>query len=357
MLNQIINLTQELVKVRSTTNRPNELQKVLHIAQSRVGKYKAKKFKKDTNPSLLIYNTNALPKKFKVILNGHLDVVEGKDEQFKPFVNQERIYGRGADDMKAATAVLILLFNQIASKVSYPLGLQLTTDEEIGGHKGTLHQAQHGIATDFFITGETTWFNIKTQAKGVLWLQLNSIGKTAHGAYPWKGENAIWNLHQTLQKIYKEFTPPKKESWQTTVNLATISTSNITNNKVPEDAFARLDIRYIPKDANTIENKIKHLATKNVTVKIVVKEPCHYTNPQNEYVQKLQKIIKEHNSPKSGELSKSHGASDARHYSGLNMSAVEFGPIGSGLHSDSEWVNIKSLKDYYNILNHFLISI
>jgi succinyl-diaminopimelate desuccinylase len=357
MLKQIINLTQELIKVQSTANKPKKLQRVLEIAQSKVKKYNVKKFSKDGIPSLLIYNTNTLPKNFKVILNGHLDVVEGKNEQFKPVVNQERIYGRGADDMKAATAVLILLFNEIANKVSYPFALQLTTDEEIGGHKGTLHQAQQGITADFFITGETTWFNIKTQAKGVLWLQLQAEGKTAHGAYPWKGENAIWNLHQALQAIYKEFTPPKKEIWQTTVNLATIGTKNVTNNKVPEDASANLDIRYIPTDAITIEDKIKHLATKNITVNTVVKEPYHYTNPKNKYVQILQRIIKEQKGSENGELSKSHGASDARHYSALGTSAVEFGPIGNGLHSDSEWININSLKDYYNILQQFLLKI
>jgi succinyl-diaminopimelate desuccinylase len=49
-----------------------------------------------------------------------------------------------------------------------------------------------------------------------------------------------------------------------------------------------------------------------------------------------------------------HFASDARFYSALHIPAVCFGPVGAGLHSDEEWVDIASLEHVYNTLRAFV---
>jgi len=46
-----------------------------------------------------------------------------------------------------------------------------------------------------------------------------------------------------------------------------------------------------------------------------------------------------------------------RHYNGVQEDGVTFGPIGEGLHSDNEWVSIKSLGEYYQILKKFLVQL
>ncbi|BCX13558.1 MAG: hypothetical protein KatS3mg085_090 [Candidatus Dojkabacteria bacterium] len=48
------------------------------------------------------------------------------------------------------------------------------------------------------------------------------------------------------------------------------------------------------------------------------------------------------------------GSSDARHYARIGIPAVEFGPIGGGIASDEEWVDIDSLIEFYNILQNFV---
>ncbi len=50
----------------------------------------------------------------------HLDVVEAKPEQFKPYEKGDKLYGRGAIDMKAASAVEILVL-RTGRKVNFPL--------------------------------------------------------------------------------------------------------------------------------------------------------------------------------------------------------------------------------------------
>ena len=67
-------------------------------------------------PSLLFYNNFPKSKKFKIILNAHLDVVPGNKNQFVPKVVGDRLYARGAYDMKSSAIVMMSVFKDIAKK-------------------------------------------------------------------------------------------------------------------------------------------------------------------------------------------------------------------------------------------------
>ena len=71
------------------------------------------------------------------------------------------------------------------------------------------------------------------------------------------------------------------------------------------------------------------------------------TDPKNSYITKLRKIA-------NAKLRGAHGSSDARHFAKVNCSGIEFGLIGDGIGSDDEWVNIKSLERYYEVIKTFL---
>ena len=107
-------------------------------------------------------------------------------------------------DMKANVACLMTVFKDVADKVNYPLGLQLVTDEEIGGFHGTKYQIEKGVRAEFVVVGESTDLNIKNRAKGILWAKISAKGKTAHGAYPWRGENAIWKMNEFLNCLKRQ---------------------------------------------------------------------------------------------------------------------------------------------------------
>lgn len=49
------------------------------------------------------------------------------------------------------------------------------------------------------------------------------------------------------------------------------------------------------------------------------------------------------------------GSSDARHFTKVGCAGVEFGPIGGGIGTDKEWIDIPSLEKYYKILREFLL--
>lgn len=353
MINQILDLSKQLILIPSTKENSNQLKQVLELAKKKLLDFNCESFESNGIPSLLFYNTKTRPKKFKIILNGHLDVVPAKEEQFKPYEKDGKLFGRGATDMKAGAAVLILIFRKLAKQLNYPIALQLVTDEEIGGFNGVRYQISQGVTCDFFITGESTHLNIKNEAKGIVWAKLTVKGKSAHGAYPWLGENALWKVKIFLDNLQKKFPVPKKTQWKTTANLAKIDTTNSTFNRVPDNASVMIDFRYIPEDAKIIHQQIKSLVPKGIKLEFIENESFHYSNVNNIYSKTLSEIFKK-STGKPVKIVKGHGASDARFYSEKNIPGIEFGPSGHGLHSDDEWVDINSLSQYYIILESFL---
>jgi len=356
MIDKIISLTKKFISIKSTPENKEALDKILEVALLELKGFTIERFENNGVKSVLIYNLQKRPQKFKILLNGHLDILPGKEHQYLPKVTNNRIYGVGSMDMKASVACLIMVFKEIANKVNYPLALQLVTDEEIGGFNGTKYQIEKGIGADFVIVGEATNLNIENQAKGILWTKISSKGKTAHGAYPWKGKNAIWEMNKLLNLLEKNFPVPNQEKWITTVNLSRIETSNQTFNKIPDDCTIWLDIRYIPKDSNTIVNSIKRLLPQGFKLDVILKEPALSTDENNQFLKLLQTNI-ENTTKKDVSILAANGSSDVRHFSRVNCDGVEFGPIGKGMGSDNEWVDIQNLGLYVKILREFLMTL
>ncbi len=355
MLQNIVSLTKKFVAIKSIQGNTKALGKILELALSNLRGCTIERFMRNGVRSALVFNTPKRPKKFKIILNGHLDVIPGKEHQYVPRIKGNRLYGVGSMDMKANVACLIAAFKDVAAKVHYPLGLQLVTDEEIGGFDGTKYQVEKGVRADFVIAGEPTNFDIVNKAKGVLWVKVSAKGKTAHGAYPWRGENAIWKMKEFLDVLKKRFPIPNQEQWITTVNLSRIETNNQSFNKIPDDCVVWLDVRFIPEEAGIIAKSMQKFLPRGFVFGIVTKEPALLTDAGNKYIKALQKIrgqiIK-----KKISLREAQGSSDARHFARVNCPGIEFGPVGGGIGSDGEWVDIPSLEKYYQILKSFLLS-
>lgn len=354
MIDEILDLSKSLIKIKSDPENEIELENALNVVKSKLNEFTIEEFEQNNSKSILVYNSKKRPKKFKIILNGHLDVIPGKDYQYSPVVKDNKLYGVGALDMKSNLSCLILAFRDLAKKINYPLGLQIVTDEEVGGMNGTKFQIEKGVRADFVIAGETTQFNIANQAKGVLWVKIHTKGKTAHGAYPWKGENAIWKMHEFIEKLKEAFPIPKDEKWETTVNLSKIETSNTHFNKIPDDASVSLDIRFIPKDKKIILSKIKSLLPQGFKLEIILNEPELFVDEKNLYLQLLKKVS-EDSLKKKIKFYGANGSSDARHFTRVKNSGVEFGPIGGGIGTDNEWTDIKGLENYYQIICKFLL--
>lgn len=352
-MKESIALLKQLVAIKSIAGNPGGLDEVLRVALRELTGFTIERFIQNGVPSALVYVGKTRPKKFKILLNAHLDVVPTVEAQFTPRVKGKRLYGAGSMDMKAGAACLIAAFADVAREVAYPLALQLTTDEEIGGFDGTKFQINKGVRADFVIAGEPTNFDIVNKAKGVVWLEITVPGVTAHGAYPWRGENAIWKMYAFLEKLRTRYPIPTKEAWVTTINLSGIAASNQVLNKIPDDCTVKLDIRVVPEDAATVIPTIKKMLPKGSTMNVIEDEAALYTAQSNEYFKTLQQVARKVLGKKIVTRG-ANGTSDARHFMRVGGVGVEFGPIGGDIGSDCEWVDLPSLATYYKIMTAFL---
>lgn len=356
MRDEIISLAQKLIQIESVRENKIGLQEVLGLVKIDLSQNSMVEFEDSGVPGLFFSNRKNNTQQYKVILNAHLDVVPGSAEQFKPFLRDGRLYGRGAYDMKAAAAVEILVFRELAEKLTYPLGLQLVTDEEVGGFCGTKYQVDQGIRAEFIIVGEPTNLDIGHKAKGILWTKILFRGESAHGAYLWQGKNAIWEMERFLEQLKSVYPVPTEEVWQTTVNVAQVMTENSVYNKVPDKCELKLDVRFVPEDKDLVLDKIKKLLPDGAEMEVILQESSQYTESNNPYLVQLQKCCSETRGADCEVIAR-HGGSDLRFFDQVGGKGVEFGPVGYGHHTDEEWVEVESLERYYEILKSFLLSL
>ena len=118
-----------------------------------------------------------------------------------------------------------------------PFGILMTGDEETGGDLGAGF-ALSRIKTDFCIAldgGNPDKIVIKE--KGPCKIKLTAHGKSAHGARPWLGENAIEILMDDLTHLKALFSEKSKDHWHKTLNIGIIK-AGTAHNQVPDRAEA-----------------------------------------------------------------------------------------------------------------------
>jgi succinyl-diaminopimelate desuccinylase len=313
-------------------------------------------------PSLLAYKGAVRPKKFAVILHGHLDVVPGAPEQFTAEVRDGKLYGRGAQDMKIAALIMADVFRRTVNTVPYALGLQMVTDEEIGGAEGAVHHIRSGLRTEFAITGEHNFHDnvIYNAARGICWVEVEFTGQTAHGAYVWKGVNAISKAATFAHLLSQHYPRPSEETWTTTASVASIHTANTTFNKIPDHAVVKIDFRFTPDDPvfksrESVEAFVRSISPEAKVTAFATMEPAVYVKKDNPYLQ----ILADSLTSVIGEpvrFDSRPAASDGRHYAAEGMDVVEYGLTGNGPHSDHEHIELQSIPKYAATLQTFLTS-
>ncbi|MGH2979782.1 MAG: M20 family metallopeptidase [Solirubrobacterales bacterium] len=290
-----------------------------------------------------------------VVFHGHLDVVPARSEQFDPVTEGDRIYGRGAYDMKGALAAMMGALQELRDARGVQVLLAVVPDEESEEEidRGTEFLIKSGYSGDFAITGEPTDLHVGVQAKGVLAMRLEVIGTSAHGATPWLGDNAILKALDTFRSI--ESLPFARESSdlfdRPSINLGRILGGDALN-KVPDSCAIDVDIRYLPgQDPQDIRRQVSELP--DVTVVAQFHRTPAIVDRNNPFVRVLGESVEKalDSSPMSVGRD---GASDAICFIAAGVPAVEFGPIGGGHHGPQEWVSISSLGSYRRALVDFV---
>lgn len=349
-----------LLAVESTGDRPAELGRALDLVLDFIGPgFTVERFESGGKPSALVYSGPGRPH-FTVVLNAHLDVVPAPASQFRPYRDGDRLYARGAQDMKVSALGLALAFRELAGRVAYPLGLQLVTDEESGGRDGTLHQLREGVASRFALIGEASGLRVVTECKGIIRARLQATGRSAHGAYPWLGDNALLKLSAAIDAILAAYPVPGAEAWRTTVNVARIGTSNRAVNQVPAEAEAWLDIRFPAGDPDLdgktpgqVAAYLAGFCQPGVTPVADSVAPPGRADESRPEVAALQAAARAQGY--TGDFLRKHGTGDGRHYGAHAIASVAFGIGGDGQHGPDEYADLTTIAPYCQALTAFLL--
>ncbi|GHH98309.1 peptidase [Neobacillus kokaensis] len=144
-----------------------------------------------------------------LILNGHIDVVPVGDETswrhdpFSGHIEDGKMYGRGATDMKGGNVALLLAIESIIAseiKLKGDIIFQSVIEEESGG-AGSLAAVLRGYRADGAIIPEPTNMKLFPKQQGSMWFRITVPGKAAHGGTRYEGTSAIEKAVLVIQRL------------------------------------------------------------------------------------------------------------------------------------------------------------
>ena len=317
-------------------------------------------------------------------LLGHLDTVPYDAEAWSqdPLGERDgdRIYGRGATDMKGQVASMLATaraFVETGEESPVTLRFAFVSDEEIGGHAGlpALLEADR-LAADACIIGEPTCergrHSVTVADRGSIWLTLEATGEAAHGSRPMLGENAIDRLYEGISLLRERFgtmalevdpalepiieesvayyrprmgeTAARELFARPTINLGTIAGGEAINS-VPQSARAEVDVRLtagVPTDE--ILAAIRECAADCPGVTIAdVSWSVGTAEPIDSPLVEAVSRTAEHVTGDRIYRRSATGGGDAKQLRNAGISTVEFGLGTDTVHAVDEYTTVDAL--------------
>ena len=311
---------------------------------------------------------------------GHTDVVPPGNVKnwttnpFKPIIRNNKLIGRGANDMKASIACFVAAVSRFKNEnknFKGSISLLITGDEEgiaVNGTKRLIkYLKRKREKINFCIVGEPTNPNklgemIKIGRRGSLTGRLTIIGSQGHVAYPHRANNPSNTLIKILKKI-KDLKLDKgtKNFQPSNLEVIKINIDNHADNVIPGSADAVFNIRFNDKHtSSSLKNKLNKIF-KAVTkanksrfkITYEVSGEAFLTKP-NKTTYMVQNIVKKVTGLKP-KLSTSGGTSDARFIKNI-APCLEFGLVGKTMHKIDESVSVSDLKKLTKIYKNILVS-
>jgi succinyl-diaminopimelate desuccinylase len=312
---------------------------------------------------------------------GHTDVVppgnvsDWNNNPFKPVVKNNKLIGRGANDMKASIACFVSAVSKFKSrnkKFKGSISLLITGDEEGMAINGTKRVVEHlkkkREKINFCLVGEPTNPNklgemIKIGRRGSITGRLAITGVQGHVAYPHRANNPSNTIIEILKKIKEIKLDRGTKNFQpSNLEITKISIDNHADNVIPGSANAVFNIRFNNKHSSTSLKRKLNGIFKAITKKTRCKFEVGYdvsgeaflTKP-NKTTYMIQNTIKKITRIKP-KLSTAGGTSDARFIRKI-APCLEFGLVGKTMHQVNESTSVSDLKKltriYQNILENY----
>ena len=305
---------------------------------------------------------------------GHTDVVPtGPIEQwqshpFQPEIRDGILYGRGAADMKASLAAMVVAAEAFAKANPKPAGrvaFLITSDEEgpaINGTVKVMEWLDGKDKIDYCLVGEPSSTNtmgdvIKNGRRGSLGCNLTVKGIQGHIAYPHLAKNPIHLAAPALAELAAEQWDQGNDFFPaTSFQISNINGGTGATNVIPGEVEIIFNFRF----STELTSEILKQRTEAILNKYdfdydinwnLSGEP--FLTAQGSLVEATVKAIKSHTGLDT-ELSTAGGTSDGRFIAPYGVQVVELGPINATIHKIDECVAVDALEPltavYHDIL-------
>ena len=309
---------------------------------------------------------------------GHTDVVPPGDindwsvNPFKPTVKNNKLIGRGANDMKASIACFVAAVSRFKAKnkkFKGSISLLITGDEEgiaINGTKKVVEYLRRKREKiNFCLVGEPTNPSklgqmMKIGRRGSVTGYLIVRGTQGHVAYPHQANNPAPVMAKILNQIENTKLDNGTKNFQpSNLEIVAMNIENTADNVIPAKATATFNIRFNNKHSSgSLKRKLNNIFRKackkskcSFTISYMVSGEAFITIP-NKTTRMIQNIIKKTTKIKP-KLSTAGGTSDARFIRKISP-CVEFGLVGKTMHKIDESVSVSDLKKLTNIYQSIL---
>lgn len=355
---ELESLLSKLISFKTVTSDKEENKRLLDWVAGEIGPFfYVERFERNGHHSLIA--TTRKTKTPKVFLYCHVDVVPGSDSLFSMRTVGDKLLGRGTMDMKFALACYLKLIKDMGEKIKdLDIGLMLVSDEEVGGYNGVNYLIEQGfVAPVIFIPDGGYDWNIESQAKGIVWFCAKSQGKSSHGSRPWDGVDPfdpLFHFLNDLKKLFVQEPCGDPTHAHHTMTVGKIEGGSVFNQVAPS-AEAYIDIRFVPTSAKEeIEQMVQNIAQQHplITLEVVESESSFKTRTDHpavaSWVRTAKRMVGVHPS-----FVLAHGGSDARYFD-PTLGVLITTPICGDYHTEEEWIDRKSLAEFYQVMREWI---
>jgi len=291
----------------------------------------------------------------RLIFAGHLDTVPEPQGGLPVRVEGERVYGRGASDMKAGDTVMLALLESFSWEVSWAEPVFVFYEREEGpyaenGLKAVFAEVPHVLDADLALVPEPTAGALEVGCVGSAHIEVTFRGKSSHSARPWQGENAITLAGSFLAEMHKRQVEEVVVEGLTfyEVLVPTMARGGRAKNVVPDEFWFNVNHRFPPgkgiEDVRRVFEKLLGGSAGYEIVDFAPSGPVELDNPL------LQKLIE------TGlEVRPKQAWTDVARFAQGGVAAANFGPgLPAQAHQEAEYAELPLLEMCYERLASFL---
>jgi len=294
-----------------------------------------------------------------LMLNAHLDTVgiEGMAGALAPTIRDGRLYGRGAYDMKGSLAACLATVKALAdakADVRGDLVLAAVADEEYAS-LGTAEVARE-VPVHAAIVTEPTELDLCIAHKGFVWLEVETVGKAAHGSRFFEGIDANMRMGRFLGRLDRleqelRARPPHPLVGPPSLHAPTLHGGSELSTYA---ASCRLGIerRTVPGETEAgvraeIEALIEQTRAADpsfqASVRCLLARNAFEVSPNAPIVSAVRAAATRHLGRSPALIGKPFWM-DSAILADAGVETVVIGPIGGGAHTSEEWVDLQSLE-------------